>query len=67
MAARPNYNYPPPHGPPPNTYQNQYNQGNYRAPPPPPQQAQMFNQQMGNQYMFQYSQCTGKRKVRPPL
>jgi hypothetical protein len=46
-----------------------YNQGghgqvSYRpGPPPPPQHSQMFNSQVGNQYTFQYSQCTGKRKV----
>ncbi len=63
MAARPNYNYHPPNGPPPNVHQNNFRQGQYNAPPPPPQNAQIFNQQMGQQYTFQYSQCTGKRKV----
>ena len=62
MASRP-YNYHPPNGPPPSVYDNNFRQGQYGAPPPPPQQAQMFNQQMGQQYTFQYSNCTGKRKV----
>ena len=37
MATRPNYNYPPPNGPPPQVYQNDFRQGQYNAPPPPPQ------------------------------
>ena len=61
MASRP-YNYHPPNGPPPTVYDNAYRQGQHGA-PPPPQHAQMFNQQMGQQYTFQYSNCTGKRKV----
>jgi metacaspase-1 len=63
MASRPNYNYHAPNGPPVDYNHNAYAQGQYRAPPPPPQHAQMFNQQVGNQYTFQYSACTGKRKV----
>ena len=63
QATRPNYSHHPPNGPPPNVYQNSYSQGQYGAPPPPPQQAQMFHQQVGQQYTFQYSNCTGKRKV----
>jgi metacaspase-1 len=64
LASNP-YPYQAPNGPPPNAYNNAYRQGNYGAPPPPPQHAQMFNQQMGQQYTFQYSNCTGKRKVPP--
>jgi len=60
MAPRAGYGYQPPPGPPPNVYGQQHA---YGMPPPPPQQAQMFHQQVGNQYMFQYSQCTGRRKV----
>ena len=58
MAARPIY-----HPNAPNVHQNNYNQGQFHPPPPPPQASQMFNQQVGQQYTFQYSQCTGKRKV----
>src|SRR5579859_6173752 len=67
MQTRPQQ-YHPPSGPPPDPYSQGYRQHQveqYGAPPPPPQQAQMFNQQVGNQYTFQYSNCSGKRKVLP--
>lgn len=65
MAHGPQYQYHPPNGPPPNFQNNAYSQGQNRAPAPPPQHAQIFNQQVGNQYTYQYSNCSGKRKVPP--
>ena len=64
VLSRANLDYRPPPGPPPNAYNNSYHPGPYGPPPPPPQIAQSFNHQIGGQYTFQYSQCTGKRKVR---
>lgn len=62
MAQGPPYPYHPPNGPPPDMYNNSYQQSRHGAPPPPPQHAQVFNHQVGG-YTYQYSNCTGKRKV----
>ncbi|KAK4246353.1 caspase domain-containing protein [Corynascus novoguineensis] len=62
------YQQPPP--PAPNNYgrppmptvsSNSYVHGNHNAPPPPPPTTQHYGNQQ--QYAFQYSQCTGRRKA----
>lgn len=42
---------------------NAYVQGNLNAPPPPPQSMQSFGQGAPQNYNFQYSNCTGRRKA----
>ncbi|KAL2151572.1 hypothetical protein VTH82DRAFT_6670 [Thermothelomyces myriococcoides] len=65
------YQQPPPPPPPaPNNYgrppmptvnSNSYVHGNPNAPPPPPPATQHYGNQQ--QYSFQYSQCTGRKKA----
>ena len=69
------YIYTPPGSPPPrNNFEygtSPYGQPRYQEPqreylPPPitvPTEPQGFHPELGSQYQFQYSQCTGKRKV----
>jgi len=45
----------------PTVSSNSYVHGNHNAPPPPPPTTQHYGNQQ--QYAFQYSQCTGRRKA----
>lgn len=47
----------------PSVNSNAYVQGNLNAPPPPPQAMQSFGQGAPQNYNFQYSNCTGRRKA----
>jgi len=47
----------------PSVNSNSYVHGNHNAPPPPPQGAQHFGYGAPQNYAFQYSQCTGRRKA----
>jgi hypothetical protein len=71
------YIYTPPGSPPPRSsfeygsspYGNEprYQESQREYIPPPitvPTEPQGFHPELGSQYQFQYSQCTGKRKVR---
>jgi len=66
--------YAPPPGPPPQQGYGGYGGDQYGSreyqyadqPIPVPHHHQSFHPQLGNQYQFQYSQCTGRRKVHTP-
>ncbi|KAI1277841.1 caspase domain-containing protein [Xylaria sp. FL0933] len=47
----------------PTVNSNSYNHGNYSAPPPPPSGPQHFGHGAPQNYAFQYSNCTGRRKA----
>lgn len=48
----------------PSVNSNAYVHGNHNAPPPPPQAMQnFFGQGASQNYNYQYSNCTGKRKA----
>ncbi|TGJ78309.1 hypothetical protein E0Z10_g10457 [Xylaria hypoxylon] len=47
----------------PTVNSNSYSHGNYGAPPPPPAGPQHFGQGAPENYAFQYSNCTGRRKA----
>jgi hypothetical protein len=47
----------------PTVNSNSYVHGNHAAPPPPPQTPQHFGYGAPQNYAFQYSQCTGRRKA----
>ncbi|KAI0969157.1 caspase domain-containing protein [Xylaria arbuscula] len=47
----------------PTVNSNSYNHGNYGAPPPPPSGPQHFGHGAPQNYAFQYSNCTGRRKA----
>jgi metacaspase-1 len=47
----------------PTVNSNQWTHGNHNAPPPPPSQAQSFGHGAPQNYTFQYSLCTGRRKA----
>ncbi|KAI1294461.1 caspase domain-containing protein [Xylaria venustula] len=47
----------------PTANSNSYNHGNYGAPPPPPSGPQHFGHGAPQNYAFQYSNCTGRRKA----
>jgi len=50
--------------PPPQIYQQAFQQGpQYGRPPPPPQNLQSFGQGAPSSYQFQYSNCSGRRKA----
>ncbi|OLL26047.1 Metacaspase-1A, partial [Neolecta irregularis DAH-3] len=49
--------------PPPDYHHNAYVEGNSNAPPIPPTSNQYMNYPNGQQYHFQYSNCTGRRKA----
>ncbi|EXF74927.1 caspase domain-containing protein [Colletotrichum fioriniae PJ7] len=57
---QPNYNNRPGV---PTVNSNAYMHGNHNAPPPPPSQPQRFGHGAPNNYNFQYSNCTGRRKA----
>ncbi|KAF9873597.1 caspase domain-containing protein [Colletotrichum karsti] len=59
-APQPNYNNRPGM---PTANSNAYVHGNHNAPPPPPSQPQGFGHGAPNNYHFQYSNCTGRRKA----
>ncbi|KFA60591.1 hypothetical protein S40285_08909 [Stachybotrys chlorohalonatus IBT 40285] len=59
-APQPNYNSRP-HAPTVNS--NSYNNGRPNAPRPPPQGPQAFGHGAPQNYAFQYSNCTGRRKA----
>lgn len=50
-------------GLPPSVSTNDFVQGNINAPPPPPQAMQSFGQGAPQNYNYQYSNCTGRRKA----
>ncbi|KFY95423.1 hypothetical protein V500_02781 [Pseudogymnoascus sp. VKM F-4518 (FW-2643)] len=47
----------------PTANSNAYVHGNHQAPPPPPNAPQSFGQGAPQNYSFQYSNCTGRRKA----
>ncbi|KAI0121652.1 caspase domain-containing protein [Xylariales sp. AK1849] len=47
----------------PTVNSNSYNHGNHAAPPPPPTGPQSFGYGAPQNYAFQYSSCTGRRKA----
>ena len=47
----------------PTANSNAYVHGNHHAPPPPPSAPQGFGQGAPQNYSFQYSNCTGRRKA----
>ncbi|KAF6834807.1 Metacaspase-1B [Colletotrichum musicola] len=57
---QPNYNSRPGM---PTASSNSYMHGNHNAPPPPPTQPQQFGHGAPNNYAFQYSNCSGRRKA----
>ena len=63
------YNYSPPRDyfPEPDRFMNGYRNQIDASPIPLPAGPQTFHQQLGSQYQFQYSQCTGRRKVIPSI
>jgi hypothetical protein len=60
-APQPSYNSRPPN--PPTVSNNAYNQGRPNAPPPPPNEPQAFGHGAPQNYAFQYSNCSGRRKA----
>ncbi|KAH6677771.1 metacaspase-1 [Plectosphaerella plurivora] len=47
----------------PTANSNAYTHGNHNAPPPPPTAPQQFGHGAPNNYAYQYSACTGRRKA----
>ncbi|TDZ33566.1 Metacaspase-1B [Colletotrichum trifolii] len=47
----------------PTATSNAYMHGNHNAPPPPPSAPQQFGHGAPNNYSFQYSNCSGRRKA----